>query len=566
MIKKILLIALFLSASLSFPTLYAQDISNAPLWRQALGGVIIGRPIAQVESVVAITDGSRLLSFSSQGTPLWDYSARGRLTPHLSRSREGTSYICRTNGILIAINRAGRELWQYRLRTPIIYPVLIGWDSRLFVFTETQIICMTASGNVLWSKTLEKSIALAPFLDTTGGFIIVMDDGEVQSIDPFGNLVSYQLLGGVSSAVPSAITSLYIEGWGPSILLLHSDRQLELIYPELGYGETFRGRLDLPSLPLAAVGRGDKAAVLLQDGRLALICFERRDILWLADIGISIPASVEIDISYDERGIYVLTREGASAFTADGRRLWIIRLTGTAALPVFGDDGILYSSGNDWILHAYQLEDQVRAGLRLLYGEEAEGNYGLSNPGPSSWANFPLRFEERELQARFSEIQQAIRNGYVGNREREYIAWLMETSGSFAAILHTGGRSPVQVQQRADATRLFAYIGSRETIPFLANLFINDPEAPVKAAAAYAIGKIGVDPEGIALRAFQSVISPMAISNETVLTSVAAAVGALCRFSGPPLSEAGIRLLTALSSADRPPATRRQAQQEMRSL
>ena len=88
-----------------------------------------------------------------------------------------------------------------------------------------------------------------------------------------------------------------------------------------------------------------------------------------------------------------------------------------------------------------------------------------------------------------------------------------------------------------------------------------------RAAAAVAIGRIGVDPEGLALRAFENAVhAPNAMKDETVLTAVASATGALCRFSGPPLSDAGVRLLTILSADDKPPITRRQAQREIRSL
>ena len=432
---------------------------------------------------------------------------------------------------------------------------------------------MTASGNILWSKALEKNLVLDPFLDFTGGIILAMEDGEIQTIDHFGNTVSYRyieeeyLSREASITAPAAIASLAIDNRGPTILLLHNDRQIELIYPNLGYGETLRSRLELPSPPVTAKGRGDKAAVLMSDGRIALLCLGQREILWLTESQIGSTSSGEADILFDERGIYVLGRTVASAFSYGGERLWNIRLSAAAILPAFGDDGILYSGGRDWVLYAYRLEDRVRASQRLLYGERSAGSYGMGNPGPSSQADNPMRFDERQIQTRLAEIRQAIQNGDIGNMEREYSAWLMEIAGSIVANPIRTGTTPVHTQLRVEAARLLAFIGSRETIPFLANLFTNDPDTPVKAAAALAIGRIGVDPEGFALAAFQhAILPPFPIRDEAILTAVAAAIGSLCRFSGPPLSETGVRLLTALSSEDRPPTTRRQAQLEMRSL
>jgi outer membrane protein assembly factor BamB len=546
----------------------SEEYSDIAIWRYALGGSVIGNPVAQMESVVAATDSGNLKSFSAQGNLLWDYYARGRLAPFVSRSREGTSYICRTNGLFIAVNRSGRELWQLDLKSPLVYPVLIGWDGRLFIFTDKKITCTTAAGCILWSKTLEVKIALAPVRDSGGGIIVALENSFVLRIDAFSNTFSYS-----ASSVPAALASLKIERYGLVILLLHENQNMELIIPALGNGGSVKARLDLRSPPLAAAGKDSEAAVLLKDGSIAFLTPEYpppsvsidripsgMKILWTASGHINpseLSGGESANLIFDERGVYVLSKEGATGFADDGGRLWMMRLTGAAAIPAFGDDGILFSGGADWVLYAYRLESRVRARQRLLYGEKSEGDYGTGNPGPSSWAGYYFRSYEAELQGRFAEIQQAIRSGTVGANEKEYAAYLMETASDRQAYL----------QYRMEAARLLAYIGSRETIPFLANLFSRDSDFLIKAAAAAAIGKIGIDPEGLALRAFENaILPPFRLLDEEALTAVASSIGALCRFSGPPLSEAGVRLLTILSGYETFPSTRNQAQMEIRSL
>jgi outer membrane protein assembly factor BamB len=195
-----------------------------------------------------------------------------------------------------------------------------------------------------------------------------------------------------------------------------------------------------------------------------------------------------------------------------------------------------------------------------------EGSYGLGNPSPSSWADYYFRFNEDEMRLRLDRIEEDLHLGQVGANEREYTAYLMEIAGSLPNPV-PAGNPPVQVRYRAQAVRLLGFMGSRETIPFLANVFTRDPEPPVKTAAAEAIGRIGVDPEGKALRAFtNAVFPPVPLRDEQVLTAVAAAAGALCRFSGPPLSDTGVKLLTALSAGDRPPVVKNQARRELDSL
>ena len=535
-----------------------------------------------MQSVVLVTDGGELRSYSSQGSFLWDYYTRGRLSPIVSRSREGTSYISRTDGLLIALNRAGRELWQINMGSPLTHPVLIGWDGRLFIFTEDRITCITAGGFTLWSSLLEKRIVMEPFLDVMGGVVLVLEDGEVRRADPFGSFVSYVYIDRTQDLVPVTAATVLLENSIPTIVLFYENRQIELVYLDSGFrdansnqSESLRGILELPSPPVMAAGRksqfgNDEAAVLLSDGRIAIISLERRELLWALETHIYTGeirnGSQDVSLIFDDRGIYTLSINGATAYSLQGERRWSIRLPGAASIPSFGDDGILYSGGTDWILYAYRMEDPVRARAGLMYGEEPPGIYGTGNYRPGSAFMFSL-MDEREIQRRLSEIAYSIRNGNIGSRELEYISFLMDIAGVFIANPSFLTLPPVSVNHRAEAVRLLGFMGSRETIPFLTNVFNRDPSNNVKAQAALSIGRIGVDPEGLAIGAFTNALTPPnALTDEVVLTAIAEASGALSRFSGPPLSAEGIRILALLLEPDRPPATRRQALEEMRNF
>ncbi|MDR1566785.1 MAG: PQQ-like beta-propeller repeat protein [Treponema sp.] len=546
-----------------FPTAPLPYDASPPWWRQALGGAVTGPPAAQAESVVMVCDGGNVKAYSWQGRPLWDYFARGRLMPYITRSREGTSYICRTSGILIALNRAGRELWRINLGEALAAPVITGWDGRIFVFTPRRIICYTASGYTLWSKQLEKPIALPPAKDEEGGFFLVLEDGELLRINAFGRTITEKL---ASAPVTAAVVRL---AKGNSILFFYHDGTMELLNTADGGREPLKG-IPQPLFPVAAAGWGSNAALLMNDGKAAYLSMDQRRILWTGGTHLSpveITGNFEANLFADERGIYLTSRTGASAFADDGRRLWTIRLRGTAAIPSFSDEGVLYSGGQDWILNAYKLEERVRAQRRVLYGPASEGNYGTGEPHPELWAGYYFRYNEEDMRVRFGEISRAVQEGGVGEHEKEYASRLMDIAGSSLKSPGSELQPPVFVRYRVEAVRLLAYIGSRETVPFLAELFTLDNDALVKAAAAEALGKIGVDPEGLALQAFSNAVFPPGpLRDEHALTSVAAATGAICRFSGPPLSDAGVRILTSLAAPDRPPQVRNQAERELKTL
>ena len=554
-----------------------------------MGGAIIGHPLAEMETVVLITDGGGLRAYSSQGRALWEYYIRGRLSPFLSRTREGTSYIARNDGLLIAINRSGRELFQIHMGSPLTHPLLIGWDGRLFIFTQGRISCITASGYNLWTRSLDKNIALDPFLDINGGIVLVMEDGEVRRYDPFGSHVSYvymdlSMVIGNAGDVPVAATSLYIRNRGPSILLLYEDRQIELIYMfpthgEAGYGVSLRGVLELPYLPLKVMSSGNRsgeAAVLLADGRIALLSLDYLEILWirgsharagdLQQNDQSTNSTNSFQLIADERGVYILTGNGATGYAHNGDRLWTINFEHSGTVPAFGHDGILYSGGNDWILYAYQMEEPNSNRQGSIYGPQAPGIYGHGFP-PASFFNLDNLPNEAEMNRRLFEVRTAIEAGNIGEREPEFLSWLMEISGIYIYNPVFLRHPPVSVYHRSEAARLMSFIGSRESIAFLTSIFVRDPDPNVKASAALAIGRIGVDPDRLAIRAFSNaVFPPSPETSEIILTAIAEATGALCRFSGPPLSDTGIRILAALSSSDRPPLTRRQALREINSF
>jgi outer membrane protein assembly factor BamB len=312
----------------------------------------------------------------------------------------------------------------------------------------------------------------------------------------------------------------------------------------------------------------------MANGKVLLFSVAEGRVLWSADSHLrAADAVAETTLIYDERGLYTLTGTGATGYGADGKLLWTLRVQGMTGPPAFSDEGLLYSGGRDWVLYAYHMEDTIKTRKQSLYGPAAAGSYNGGDPRPSPWAKDNDRYDPGAIHARLERIAAAIRKGQVGENERSYTAYLMEIAGSLAEspIPRTGGpssivRPPVQVNYRAEAARLLSYTGSRETIPFLANLCRRDPDPVVQAAAAEAIGSIGVDPDGTALAAFTALVFPLIPGrDERVMASIAAAAGALCRFSGPPLSQEGTRLLSAIASLG-PSVAQAVARRELRLL
>ena len=515
---------------------------------------MLSLPHVQVQSAVVALDGGNIRAYSTAGTPMWNYSARGRISPFVTRSREGTSYFSRMSGTLIAVNRAGRELWRRDIGDPLCAKVITGWDGRLFVPTDKKISCYTASGNLLWSRVFESPFSIAPKLEHGGGIIFALENNEVYRINAFGTAHVWTLYN-----TPAILLSIERQ----QIMALYTDGTMDILgTPEEWYISAQSQILSqlprLPSGPVAAVSRGNNVAAALNDGRVVLVSINEKTILWTGDshvretINSGRRPEPEAEMLFDERGIYVLSKNGATCFSHEGARLWFTFVQNAAAVPAFGDDGVLYSGGRDWILYAYKIEDRALPSRNAVYGPLPEGSYGTGQP--QSIYIEELIFGESELRGKLDQISEAVNSGKIGNNELAWTTFLLRLSAENESIIY-----------RIAALDLLGKIGSQETIPWLVNIFRRDHEPSIRAAAVNAIGEIGVDPQGIAIEAFlYSVINGM--RDDVILTAIASATGALCRFSGPPLSETGARILNLLAARNQPSMVRRRANSELSSL
>ncbi|MCA1951338.1 MAG: PQQ-binding-like beta-propeller repeat protein [Treponema sp.] len=555
-------------------------------WRQALGGKVLSIPAAQAESVVMVTDDGMLRCYSYTGRLLWQFDAQGKLTPFVSRSREGTSYICKIDGTFMAVNRSGRLLWTKKLSGPLVATPLVGWDGRIFIPQEQEVLCISAAGDQRWTLKLDAPLALPLVQDSKGGMLVALKSGMVLNVSAIGDIQSIAL-----KEVPAVLVDVSESvSISPGLIVYYRNGNGEII----SFSGPSKPLPSISGLPIAAGRHGSQLAILLESGTVVSISLETMQINWQGtgpaksnSENMAFPLSGKTNtrpsILFDERGIYALRLSGAAGFTADGRRLWSIAIQGAASSPSFSDEGILYSGGNDWILYAYKLEDRVRLIARSLYGPAPDGTYQFEKRADPQIASDPFFFEETNLVRILSQIELLLNKGTVGPEEPASLLMLMliassgmqsASSGmqSASSGMHSSGapfrlQPLVQANYRVWAIQLLARLGSRETIPFLANLARNEQDSLIVSEIAAAIGLIGVDPEGLALAVYERIMhSGQYRQDERVLTALAQSIGALCRFSGPPLSSAGIPFLIKLSEADKPPVVRQNAQQALQRL
>lgn len=534
----------------------AMPVNAAPLWEAPIGDTIRGTPHLQASSAVLVGESGSVRSFFMSGTPLWNFDARGTAVPHVSRSYEAATYLCNTEGVFMTINRVGRELWRLNLGRPISYAPVVGWDGRVFIPFGSTMTCRTAAGNSLWTLELGSPVAFDPILDKTGSVATVLQNMDFVKVNQFSHLERIRL-----DRLPVMIVSLVEENYHSYVLMYQSGEMEKVIFNdnEGEGGKLSRARfVSLPSPPAAAVSRGSQFVVTLRNGRT--VCYDAAgNTIWTINSheaaeerGPGNLAQEHAKMMWDERGIYAITTRGVSAFTAEGRRRFVFRLsTVSSGVPAFSDEGLLYACGTDNILRVYKIDSRPRTVPQSrFYGPEPEGNYGMGNPPPSPWARENSRYSEESQNAVYAEIEAAIKSGNIGKMEPAYVAYIMEMVGFFIGNPQTSAVRPlVRPEQRIRLIGLLALVGSRETIPFLWNIFDRDQEPAVRRACADAIGVIGVDPTGRSFYSYNFLLSPNNPNMDPQLVLAAtSSIANLCRFSGPPLAMDGIRILRYFSN------------------
>jgi outer membrane protein assembly factor BamB len=165
------------------------------------------------------------------------------------------------------------------------------------------------------------------------------------------------------------------------------------------------------------------------------------------------------------------------------------------------------------------------------------------------------------MEDALKSISRLIRNGAIGTDEHAAIKMLFVLANGGDALTSAG------FTQRIEAIRLLGYIGTRETIPFLIAKLHAERDSNIRAAIVETLGKIGVDPQQQVLGNFETLVSHAIESKDgRLLSALAEAIGRLCRFSGPPLSDPGIRLLVTIAAAKSSKAAADLAQKQLNDL
>ncbi len=552
---RLVLAALLLALPRSPAPLTAQSAAAAPAdaplaFRFALRGRPVAGPVVARGQVWVVSESRELFVLDESGRALarraWDSGAPRFIAP----DPFGRALVGLSDGRLLLLNRAGGEVWTAKAGGLISAPPAFGSDGRSFLVAGGRLECRAASGAPLWRAELPGAALLAPAALASGGarsregVALAVAGGRIAAFDEDGEprwLVETGAQVAALAAAPPAFTPATpdsaptgTDAANPAALLA-----------TLGDGSVLLVRADgaaekgarLPFVPVLLEGDAEGWVAAGPSGELARLDATGA-LVWSARTETGAPHSAGRFGSGAEGRVVVSGSRGAASFDPAGVPMRALAVRGAVGPVVASPAGRVYAGATDWILYAFDFELSFPAPRSDAPGEAS--GYAASArvlaSGDPLWA---WDFQDSDaLRAGLAELAKTLRSGTIGTEERYAGAWAAAVGlglGPAPASPFGGpapyGPQPIDPLARARACELLGALGSPRAASALAEIWSADPDQAVRAAAARAIGAIGLDPDGAFLSAFAGALDRSVLDEGLALASIDA-VEALYRANG----------------------------------
>lgn len=536
---------LFLALALPSPaqdgrTSAAASQSLEAAFRLPVGGRPLVPPLLDGSSppdlVWTLSEDGFLYALSEEGKLITRVAVGSAGAEALAIDPFGRAVLCSGSSIEV-YTRLGSLAWKSELGSTIAFPPCFGSDGRLFVATESRLVCLNPSGLRLWTADLPSAPRCPPGTDGRGDAVVGLPNGLVLTYSPFGQELSRTRVGGeLSCLVPLAsggdLPCLAAGLEDGRVVLLDSSGAARLQIA-LGGGGTAAGGAAVAAM------QWDGAALIVLDrqGRVSALS-SAGERLWTA-----VTACIDGRLTLFPTRVVVASRGRVLSLSSRGEIYREANIVHAAAAGVVSPAGFLFSAGEDWILAAYRFERPLGEALRPTLPPY---------PKAGGVAEAALQFDptagdaDRQLFL-LADIEKRLRSGTIGTGEGEAAAYCAAVAlGQLdPEFPDSGPRQRSDPLPRSRACALLGLLGSPDCRGSLCTVLAQDSDPAVRAAACEALGSIGVDPGGQTAAAFlTAALRP--IDGQTAV-ALMAALERLTLSSGTPPSAQAVRALLALA-------------------
>ncbi|HRW24095.1 MAG TPA: PQQ-binding-like beta-propeller repeat protein [Spirochaetia bacterium] len=511
--------AVALSAAVASQPLYAQAAAppapagrDAPaggaaegnaaevLFRFPVGGVVTSGPVVAAGRVWLLSDSRTLYTLTVDGVAIGKRALPERRAAFIVGDAYGRAAVSDGATGLSLINKAGQEAWRVELGSAPGSPPAFAPDGRLYVCAGGELSAFAPNGRRLWRTRLGAAPSSAIVVGPGGGPAIGLSDGRVALFHPDSGVAAELALGSAPVALAATADRLALGLEDGRVVVLSADEGSGAPTPAPGAPD-YAAAPRLGSRPVALAAASDAVYALGADGALLAVDGVGAELWRLSGVAPGGPAALA---AFDGRAI-VLTRAAVTSYGPDGSVYRSLTLRNAVSMPAIAPNGAVFSGGADWILYAYRFERPLEAAPGPAIAPlDLEAIDAMARE-EAFWTVAP--WSDDEAMERLYDIEKSLESGTIGMESRRTALYLTAVALGRMDAPFGSGRAPNGPAPRGPLPRVYACgllgrMGLPWAVPALVEAFMNDPEPSVRAAAAYAVATIGLDPEGRALGAF----------------------------------------------------------------
>lgn len=543
------------------PANAAEQASPDLLFRFPAEGVVSTGPVVSGELAWFISDSKTLFIMDVSGKAIGRRALDIRSAAFIACDPYGRVALPDGQRGLMLVNKAGQLVWRYELPSTAVAAPAYGPDGRLYVAAGPELLCLAPNGALIWRRALGARPVAGPAAGPGGGPSLSLPGGRVLAFGQDGDILIDRTLGADASFLAGRLGELGCALSDGGFVVLRPEGP---DVPGPSSATAPRPAASRSAEPRALSAGPDGYAVLDADGRLRAFGPDGEE-LWALRTAARPPLALR---SYAGR-VVILSSDAVRSYGAEGALFRELSLRNAAGLPAITSSGAVLSGGRDWIVYAYRFE-------RPLLGLEPERPRILDRGALKAAAADALRWyasepDEDAVMNMLVDIEKSLESGTIGEGlvSGSMVAAAV-AAGALSAPFGSGAVRPGPVPAaglgRLKAVELLGRFGFPAATELLAELFRAERDPAVKAAAASAVARIGLDPGGVAMEAFAAEAS-LGRLDARGAEAVVAAIEALYRASGGLDKPAGaLALLRIAGNASYPEALRRRSERVLRTI
>ena len=319
-------------------------------WATALPGKIIGQPLKNGSSYVAVHDGGGIIAFTEDGKILWQQNFDEPLSPFLSIGASGMIYAISKSNKIFLLRSDGSTVWSADAGFEIIGAAMPGRDGRVYIRGKENVACYGNKGTRRWKEEIRGQDTSIGLTELNEGTLLIFEqrsDGTVaRTITPFGEKTSAFLMNGkVIDARTVQEGSLISFSDGKVILATETDGKLYFDW-------TIKAG---PSPLIVTHGHTPGTASILSGNSSMLIQTETGKVLATYP---SVSSSGIISSGKTRQGLFFANQTSALCYSDSGEEEWSVTLNPKKKISTLfaTDSGYLVLCTNSWTVEAYRIK------------------------------------------------------------------------------------------------------------------------------------------------------------------------------------------------------------------